>query len=529
MADYSNVVRQVLFSDTAEQEMKRQMILVAAEHLMQDAMPEILVEAFEKETVTAIRDQLLELLIRLDVSRFKDPEKLYSAFLSAIKRERSGERRKILIARVVKFLHHDPRILPLIIELLPNDTLSGQERLDLVMALNKVPRIDPEVVIVTLRKARYAPTAIQEVAVNLALRLPSWNADIVCGLYPYLDRVNDSTLRSRIIEKFKEVKILDGQNVSPLIDIARNEPDTALRRTCLEVLATIRPITAEIILQFFWSAKYDQEREIRKAALRLQNNIPKLTVMQIKEVIERMYQETHEGVRIQVLENIKHYIRDEKVRETVLRCFLEHPSVDADEFDRVIGLLRPYLTRDENIRDRLLDILPTLPRVEQRQALIDSILSVSRMELILDDILNIFKLETNQTLRSVLFNKLKALSVSKHLALAVVFSQELKEPGSPFRLECANAISSITEISSHAKEAIEDVLVYDTDRELIRVALKSYLKPNVEKRFDVLIAVAENEILDIKTRKEAVEEMSRMDISAEQKDRLANSLSNSGK
>lgn len=529
MSSHTDIVRKVLLSDTAEQEMKLQMIRVAVEQLSQDGMPEVLLDAFETESITAIRNQLLDLLIGLDVSRFKDPKKLYSAFLDALKQGGERRTREKTVARLCNFIHHDRRIIPSIFESLAYDALSENEQYEIISAFNRAPHIDPEIVLLTIEKVQYAPTFLQETAIELALNLPSWNSDIVSALQPYLRVGVDGGLKHKIYKKLREVKVLDQQQAPELIEILRHDPDVALRNTSLELLASIRPVTAEVIIQYFWSAKYDADKGIRKTALRLQNNIPKLSKLEVRALVERLYEETREEVRIHVLENIRNYIRIDQVREAVLICFSEHPNIGQNEFDLIVNLLSPYITRDEKIRNRLLAILPTLPSVDQRKALVDAIIPVTRIELILDDVIAIFNDETNDALRSLLFNKLKVLSVSKHPSLIAMYSRELKEPGSPFRLECANAISAVSEISSQTRLAIEDVLLHDTDRELIRVALKAYLKPNVEKSFEVLIAVAEKELLDIQTRNEAVDEMMKMDISTEQKQRIENSLSNTEK
>lgn len=242
-------------------------------------------------------------------------------------------------------------------------------------------------------------------------------------------------------------------------------------------------------------------------------------------LLQALQNESNDSVRYSILECLSPQIKITKIRNEVLSYFNNMQNFGQYEFEKVIDLLQPYISREDKLRKLIYEKYAKLSVVDQKSYLLESLISDIRIGTILNDLINIFQTETDNSIRSIIFNKLKTLSVIKHLELLDIFSQEIKDPGSPYRLESLNAISCVIETSNIAKEVIEDVLRFDNDRELIRIALKTYLASGNDQNVEVLISVVDNELLDIKTRNRAVAQLETMELNPEQNKQLQNSLS----
>jgi hypothetical protein len=146
------------------------------------------------------------------------------------------------------------------------------------------------------------------------------------------------------------------------------------------------------------------------------------------------------------------------------------------------------------------------------------------IEKLLDTVLQLFRNERDESLREGLFNQVKALSVARHPQLVDVFCAELTEPGSPFRITCAGVLANAVEQYAQIVPALEDVLLYDNDRELVRLSLDGYLRPGVQKRFDVLLTVVKNEGTDVSSRQKALDAIIKLPPTEEETNRLADAL-----
>lgn len=143
---------------------------------------------------------------------------------------------------------------------------------------------------------------------------------------------------------------------------------------------------------------------------------------------------------------------------------------------------------------------------------------------LLDTILHLFRNEPNGALRELLFNQLKPLSMARHPELVQIFAAELIKRASPFRTSCAGILAKAAEQHSQIPAALEDVMLSDNDRELLRLSLDGYLRPGVQKRFDPLLAVAKNEAADISTRQKALDAILKLPPTQEEARRLEKAL-----
>jgi uncharacterized membrane-anchored protein YjiN (DUF445 family) len=209
----------------------------------------------------------------------------------------------------------------------------------------------------------------------------------------------------------------------------------------------------------------------------------------------------------------------------VAAAFATNPGVFSDEeFEQLTGMLAPYAGRDEAISQQLLQSMKSLPNTNQRKKLLELLIGKINIEKLLDTVLQLFRNERNESLRELLFNQVKALSVARHPQLVDVFCAELTEPGSPFRITCAGVLANAAEQYTQIVPALEDVLLYDNDRELVRLSLDGYLRPGVQKRFDILLTVVKNEMTDISSRQKALDAIIKLPPTEEETNRLADAL-----
>lgn len=232
------------------------------------------------------------------------------------------------------------------------------------------------------------------------------------------------------------------------------------------------------------------------------------------------------GIRYELLELLKPSMRIPEIRLAVANAFAANPSVyDDGEFAAITDMLAPYMGRDEHLSHIMLESLKDLPVPQHRRKVLSLVTSRLKTEQILDPLLHLFFRERDESIREVLFNQVKALSVARHPQLVDVFTAELTEPGSPFRVTCAGLLANVAEIYPQVIPALEDVLRYDTDRELLRLCLDGYLRPGITHHFDVLLTVVRNELIDTLSRQKALDAIVKLDLDATQQLTLADALS----
>ena len=298
------------------------------------------------------------------------------------------------------------------------------------------------------------------------------------------------------------------------------------RERALQALTKIKPWNAEIVTQLYWSTTQDSDEGVRQSALRLQKQMPELNNEQLIQLAGLLAKERSAGVRLTLLDVLKPVMRIREIREAVASSFAGNAGVfDNAEFDALTALLAPYAGRDEFISNQLMSSIQGLPNTDQRKKVLSLLINKVKIESVLAPVLQIFEKERDESIREILFNQVKALSVSRHPELVDLFCAELTEPGSPFRITCAGILANAAELYPQIVPALEDVLLYDTDRELVRLSLDGYLRPGVEKRFEVLQTVVSNEIVDTMSRQKALDAIMKLSLNEAQQVALAETLS----
>jgi hypothetical protein len=520
------LIRKVLGSPHSEQVIKAQIIQLAAQNLhvpeVLTALVAILPLTKDKET----KDKLVSFLSQLDTSRFTDLQALSDALLELFNTEKDRNIRTALLSRLRDGLHQDQRLAAFFISLSTDESLSEQERLVVQDAISTLPSITEEVALAALLKNVHAPTTLQLQAVELAEQCTVWTDKIVEGLKPYLDVKNDRGIRFRILSRLSEAKLLGNEYVPMLISLLRTDNDATARDKALTALTKIKPWSADVITQLFWSATQDGDDGIRQHALKLQHELPEISNEQLTEMAALLATERSEGVRLTLLNMLKPVMRIREIREAVAAAFSGNPGVFAeDEFNVLTDLLAPYAGRDEYINNQLINSVKGLPNTAQRKKVLSLLINKVKIDTILGPVLYLFEKERDESMREVLFNQIKGLSVSRHPELVEVFCAELTEPGSSFRITCAGILANVAELYPQVVTALEDVLLYDNDRELVRLSMDGYLRPGVEQKFDILLAVVKNEMVDTMSRQKALDSIMKGSIDEQQQNELTDALS----
>lgn len=519
------LIRKVLGSPHSEQAIKAQIIQLAAQNLhvpeVTTALLEVLPLTKDKET----RDRLLSFLSSLNTSRFGDTAALFNALLDVYKQEQDREVRLGLLQRLQESIHHDSRLATFFIELSAQNNLSEPERIAVQETLNTLPTVSPEIALDALARNGNAPNILQQQAVLLAEKCPTWGPELLKALQPYLDVKTERSIRFRILNKLANARLLDASYGPLLIAILRTDNDEQARAAALTAITRIKPWNEDIITQLYHSAANDAAANIRSKALQLQQEMPELSNDQLQTMAARLAADSSEGVRSTLLDLLKPLMRLPEIRNEVAAAFASNPGVFSnEEFEQLTGMLAPYAGRDEGISRQLLQSMKSLPNTHQRKQVLQLLIGKINIEKLLDTVLQLFRNERNESLRELLFNQIKALSITRHPQLVSVFCSELTEPGSPFRVTCAGVLANAAASYPPIVTALEDVLQYDNDRELVRLSLDGYLRPGVEKRFEVLLTVVKNEMIDVQSRQKALDAIIKLPPTEEETNRLADAL-----
>ena len=521
----AKLVRSVLGAPHSELAMKRQVIELARNNLHEAGVTGALLESLPAVRDKETRDALLDLLMSLDTSRFERIDALHDAFIDVLKEEKERAARSAIISRLAGGLHQDERLAALLLGILAEPVLNEEERAAVTQAIATLPSISEPTAVAALERCVSAPAHLQAQALAIAERCPTWGEAVAKALAPYLDVRVDRALRLRLLNRMAQAKMLTPAHFPALRQTLRNDPDAEARGVALDLLRSIKPWGAELFEQLLWTGSKDGDQSLRARAVALQREAPGLSTEQLAHLASQLASDTCAGVRIEVLGALKSYVRLVEVRAAVARALASNPSAFEDaEFDALVDLLAPYATRDEGIRNDLLKSIEGLPRSAQRKRLIELILPKVKVDAVLPTLVALFSRERDDGLREVLFAQLKPLSVAKHPELVKIFCDELVEPGSPFRQECAPIVAAAAELYPEIPPALADVLVNDQDRELVRACLDGYLRPKVERKFEPLLAVVRNEVIDTGSRQRCLDEVMKLTLSDAQQQELTEAL-----
>jgi hypothetical protein len=521
----ARLVRSVLGSPTSELVMRRQILELAGTNLHEPDVVAALLDTLPEVRDMETRDALLQLLAAIDTSRFESVEALHDALIGVFRRERDRTTRAALIERLADGLHQDPRLVGFLVGVLGEPTLSDEERASVTRAVASLPTIDQSTAVAALDRARGSTAAVQAGALTIAERCPSWDGPLLAALEPYLDVRFDRAIRLRILGHLAEARSLTPAHLPVLSHTLRNDPDPGARALALRTLRSIRPWGPDLLGQLLWTAARDADEGVRAQAVALQRDVPTLSDEQVEALAAQLSTDRSAGVRGAVLAALVPYGRNAGVRAAAAEVFASNPSVFADaELDALLALLAPYVGRDGAVRDALLGAVGTMPSVAQRMAVLDAVLPRIRAEDAAAPVARLFESERDEAMRGALFAHLEPLSVTKHPELVRAYVAELVDPGSPFRAEVAPILAAAAEVHDDIPPALEDVLLNDQDRDLVRTCLDGYLRPAVLRRFEPLLAVVRNEVVDTGSRQRALDQLLEMGLQPDQSARLADAL-----
>lgn len=520
------LLRSVLGSPRSEQAIKSQMLGLARKNLHVPDVVSALLESLPKVKDRETRDELLGLVGSIETSRFESVRSLHDTILEVLKTEKDRSLRSALLGRLQEGLHQDPRLADVFLSILAEPVLNDQERGAVVRAVESLPSVAEETAIAALERCRAGSADVQAAAVAIAVRCPSWSDRMVSALKPWLDVKVDRGLRLHILQKLSKAKALSIGYLEPLRLILKQDPDSGARAAALDLLSALKPWNEEVLEQLLWTASNDSQPSLRKRAIELQGEMPQLSDLQLESMARRLSSDRAAGVRVGVLGVLKNHARLPEVRTAAAEAFASNPGVFEDaEFEALVDLLAPYAGRDEKIRALLLKAAESMPKAAQRKRLLELVLPKVKVETAVPSLLRLFRRERDAAIRSTLFGLVRPLSVARHPDLVKLYGEELVEPSSPFRSECATALASAAETHEGAVGFLEDVLANDTDRELVRTCLDGYLKPKVAKSFDVLAGVIRNEAMDTSARQRCLDEVLKLDLSDGQREELEAILS----
>lgn len=522
----AQLVRTVLGGPHAEQAVKRQILILAQQNLHLPEVPAALIEALPKVVDRETRAALLNLIFSIDVARLPSIEPLHDALLIALREEKERAVRVSLLDRLSRGLARDPRILPPFLAVLSDPQFSDAERESALGAVASMPAPGEAAAVAALAAAQNAPGWVRNAAVALAQKSPQLTDALIAGLMTFLDPKVDANLRISILRRFAEGRKLSSAQLPALHPLLRNEADAGTRIEALDLLAQIAPWTADHWQLLLWSSSNDGDESVRARALSILKDAPEPEPQVLGQLASLLASDSSSGARAQILDLLRRSVRLPEVRAALAKSFIESaPSLGDSEMSALVDALVPYVGRDNDLRDALLGAVEKLPRASQRSSLLTRLLPKLKVETALPLVTRLFTRERDEALRALLFKTLRPLSLARHPELAQAFCDELLEPGSRLRAECAAALGPAAEEQPEVAEALGEVLSTESERELIRVCLDGYIRPRVSKKFAPLLSVVKNELVDTGSRQRCLEELIKLPLDENESLELAQALS----
>lgn len=515
------VILEALKSENTEQAIKLQMLTLAKENLHKEGLADALATVLPLQNDTYIKKQILSLLLSINTSRLLKPSSFYKSLIEVLQTEKEEEVRIDILDKFADSIDQDKRIIPIMLELLSGESLKDSELETVLSAISVMPVIPPKTVAIVLQKAAKSTTDIQYLALDIAEGCPYWNNDIKQALEPYLVPTADKNIRTQIIKKLQETKELDESFIPLLLNIATTDQSEDIRLETLHSLSKFKPLRSDIIIQFVASSMNDSSNLIRQEAIALQNNISRLDTKIVLKMLAHLKLEAKSAVRVALLGLVSNYLKNSEVREAILEAYTSHlEAIELEELSTYLNLLGPYMSRNEKIINIFLKDVTEISKIDNRKKIIQTLFKYCRIDDIINEIATVFEEETDDEFREELFSKFKQLSLAKYPKLVSIFCQELQEPSSSFRLECATALEPNILQFDEIPLAFEEILLYDQDKELIRLCLDGYLKAGIKQKFEPLIKVVENEFFDISSRQKVLDNLRTIELSDKEKEIL---------
>lgn len=523
------MIRDLLGHPGTENSIREQMLELARKNIHVKGVVDAVVDAMENIKDSDAKKRMLKFVMSLEENRFSDVQAVYGKLISVLKNEKDRALRSEIIQKLSKGLQLEPKISALMVEILGDNSTDENEKSAIMKALATMTVISEALVVSALEKSQKASSSMQMWALQLTSGLATWSNKVTEALTPYLDPKMSKEVREEVWRLLSDARRLN-ESLLPLItNVLKNETNDDLRAQAMGWLNKVNNGSASAYMQLIWTSLYDRSDALRARATEMLRQSPQMNMEQVQLLAKRLFEEPSAVGRKSILNVVRSYVRDSEVRESLAQAFsaADLSAVDSDEFEQMMDMLYPYVTREAKIKEAMCKMAESAPQVQRRTQLIEKLIQTLKLDSILPWIAERFLKENDPKLREVLFEKLFALSISKHTLLIKIFSAELREPSSPFRLRCASVLAPVMEQHSDVIAAFEDVMLHDQDRELLRTVTEAYVKPSAGQKANVLIEVVRNEALEISTRRLALEKLSQTAMTDDEQKMLTEALQKS--
>lgn len=525
----AKMIRDLLGHPGTESSIREQMLELARKNVHMQGVVDAVVDAIDTIKDSEAKKRILRFVMSLEENRFSDIHAVYGKLIAALKNEKDKALRSDILQKISKGLQIEPKISALLVDLLGDNSTDENEKSKIMMALATMTVISEALVIQALEKSEKASGNMQMWALQLTSGLSKWSNKVTEALIPYLDPRMSKEVREFVWSLLSDARRLN-ENLLPLItNILRNETSDDLRAQAMQLLSKVNNGNAAAYMQLIWTSLNDRNETLRARATEMLRQNPQMNLDQVKLLAQRLFEEPSSVGRKSILNVIRSFVRETEVRSTLANAFsaADLSAVDGEEFEQMMDILYPYVSREANIKGALVKMAESAPQAQRRTLLVEKLIQTLKLDTILPWVAERFLKENDPALREVLFNKLFALSVNKHPLLVQIFSAELKEPSSPFRLRCATVLAPVIDRFPEVSEAFEDVMMHDQDRELLRTVTEAYVKSPIVQKAKVLIEVVRNESLELSTRRAALEKLSGVPMTDDEQSTLTEALQKS--
>lgn len=513
MSATAKVVRDILCSASTEHAVRSQIFELANRNLHDPEVVQALVDSLDCSTDVETRRELLRFLFTLQPVRFPDLSSFLRKLIAMLAIEKERDFRLELIGRLINGMTHDPNIMPVLIDAVIHPLLNDDEAELLIKGLSKMPSLPAETLELLLEQNAKASFIIKVRILRLLKTFPQITDKMTQALITWLNATVDVDSRTQVLQLLLHAKKVDTNLNFILIDSLKNESSVEFRLRCLDVLKRTQPWDASTYAQVMTTSGVDSSADVRMRAQILLNDHPEIDSEGKTGLAERYLTEANPTVRSVLWERLKLFFRDEPFRNFIIQRVTETSlnALDENDFNDVVDTLFPYFKRSKEVKISLMELAATSIQATRRENVINKILPLLDLDSDLTWLAGRFRREPNLHVKSKLFARIEPLSVIRFPTLVDVYVDEMLDPSSDFRLKSAAVLAPATEsYMEKIVPALEEIILYDTQSELLRSVLKGYFLPNVRQRFDVLLSIIKNDSLELSFRRQAVEKIQQL-------------------
>lgn len=510
MSATAKVVRDILCSASTEHAVRNQVLELANRNLHDPEVVQALVDSVDCGKDFETKREILRFLFTLQPVRFPDLSSFLGKLVAMLAIEKERTFRIELINRLISGMTHDPTVLPVLIDAAVQPLLNDDEAELLVEGLSKMPSLPIEALELLTEQNVNATFTVKSRILRLLKIVPLVTNRMTQALIAWLGSAVDVDSRTKVLRVLLQARKLDNKLNSILIDSLKNESSVEFRLLCLDILNKTQPWDAPTYAQVIATSGVDSSADVRMRAQALLNDQPEINSESRTALAERYFTEANPKVRAVLWERLKLFFRDEAFRNYIIQRVTETSlnALEENDFSDVVDTLFPYFRRSKEVKNSLMELAATSAQAGRRESVINKILPLIDFDSDLDWVAARFRKEPSASVKNKLFARIEPLSVIRFPVLVDVYVDEMLDPSSEFRLKCTAVLAPATE--SYIEKivpALEEIILYDTQSELLRSALKGYFLPNVNQRFDVLLSVVKNDSLELSFRRQAVEKI----------------------